>query len=264
MLDALVPDRPAYLTSYDGHTGWANSAALKLAGITRRTRNPVERRHRQGSAHGRADRRAEGSGDGSGDAAAAASRRATSSWPRCAPRSPRRIAAASPACRTPAATPTSSISTTSCGATAISTVRVYAALSAGRDLTADAARRVRPAAREVLRRSAVQDRRDQDRRRRRRSSRTRRRCSSRTPTSRRARRAAHDGRALNRLVAELDKRGWQIMIHAIGDRAIRMALDAFEHAAADAIPRRRADAGIASSTSRPSIRPTSPASARSA
>ena len=31
-------------------------------------------------------------------------------------------------------------------------------------------------------------------------------------------------------MAELDKRGWQIMIHAIGDRAIRMALDAFEHA----------------------------------
>src|SRR5262245_1456605 len=40
-LDALVPDRPVYLTAYDGHTGWANSRALKLAGITRKTRNPV-------------------------------------------------------------------------------------------------------------------------------------------------------------------------------------------------------------------------------
>jgi predicted amidohydrolase YtcJ len=40
-LDALVADRPAYLTAYDGHTGWANSRALKLAGITRKTRNPV-------------------------------------------------------------------------------------------------------------------------------------------------------------------------------------------------------------------------------
>src|SRR5262245_55547497 len=30
-LDALVPDRPAFLLSYDGHTGWANSKALKLA-----------------------------------------------------------------------------------------------------------------------------------------------------------------------------------------------------------------------------------------
>ena len=37
--------------------------------------------------------------------------------------------------------------------------------------------------------------------------------------------------ALTRLVAMIDKRGWQILIHAIGDRAIRMSLDALEHAA---------------------------------
>ncbi len=37
--------------------------------------------------------------------------------------------------------------------------------------------------------------------------------------------------ALTRLVTMIDKRGWQILIHAIGDRAIRMSLDAFEHAA---------------------------------
>jgi predicted amidohydrolase YtcJ len=36
---------------------------------------------------------------------------------------------------------------------------------------------------------------------------------------------------MNRIVAMFDKRGWQIEIHAIGDRAIRMALDAFENAA---------------------------------
>ena len=41
MLDALVPDRPAYLVAYDGHTGWANTAALKAAGITRKTKNPA-------------------------------------------------------------------------------------------------------------------------------------------------------------------------------------------------------------------------------
>lgn len=40
LLDQLVPDRPAYLVAYDGHTGWANSMALKLAGITRRTGDP--------------------------------------------------------------------------------------------------------------------------------------------------------------------------------------------------------------------------------
>jgi predicted amidohydrolase YtcJ len=36
---------------------------------------------------------------------------------------------------------------------------------------------------------------------------------------------------LNRIVAMFDARGWQIQIHAIGDRAIRMSLDAFEAAA---------------------------------
>lgn len=40
-LDALVPDRPAYLGSYDGHTGWANSAALRLAEVTRFSKDPA-------------------------------------------------------------------------------------------------------------------------------------------------------------------------------------------------------------------------------
>lgn len=32
-LDAAVSDRPVYLTAFDGHTAWANTAALRLAGI---------------------------------------------------------------------------------------------------------------------------------------------------------------------------------------------------------------------------------------
>ncbi len=32
-LDALVSDRPIYINAFDGHTSWANSLALKLAGI---------------------------------------------------------------------------------------------------------------------------------------------------------------------------------------------------------------------------------------
>lgn len=36
---------------------------------------------------------------------------------------------------------------------------------------------------------------------------------------------------LDRIVALLDRRGWQIFIHAIGDRGVRMTLDAFERAA---------------------------------
>ena len=41
MLDAVVPDRPVYLSAYDGHSSWANSKALELAGITRATADPV-------------------------------------------------------------------------------------------------------------------------------------------------------------------------------------------------------------------------------
>jgi predicted amidohydrolase YtcJ len=39
-LDAVVGDRPAFLDSYDGHTGWANSAALRLAEVTRFSTDP--------------------------------------------------------------------------------------------------------------------------------------------------------------------------------------------------------------------------------
>ena len=42
IIDELVPDRPVYLSSADGHTGWANSRALEIAGITRDTPNPAD------------------------------------------------------------------------------------------------------------------------------------------------------------------------------------------------------------------------------
>jgi hypothetical protein len=41
VLDALVPDRPAVLDSADGHSAWANSRALALAGITKDTPDPA-------------------------------------------------------------------------------------------------------------------------------------------------------------------------------------------------------------------------------
>lgn len=37
-IDSLIPDRPVYLSAYDGHSGLANSKALALAGITRDTK----------------------------------------------------------------------------------------------------------------------------------------------------------------------------------------------------------------------------------
>ena len=32
-LDEIVPDRPVYINAYDGHTSWANTKALEMAGI---------------------------------------------------------------------------------------------------------------------------------------------------------------------------------------------------------------------------------------
>ncbi len=40
LLDSLVPDRPAYLTSADAHSAWVNSRALELAGVTADTPDP--------------------------------------------------------------------------------------------------------------------------------------------------------------------------------------------------------------------------------
>jgi len=44
LLDAVVSDRPVYLTSTDGHTTWVNSKALEVAGITRETPDPADGR----------------------------------------------------------------------------------------------------------------------------------------------------------------------------------------------------------------------------
>jgi len=40
ILDEVVLDRPVLLEAYDGHTSWANSKALAMAGITRKTADP--------------------------------------------------------------------------------------------------------------------------------------------------------------------------------------------------------------------------------
>ncbi|MFC5782453.1 MULTISPECIES: amidohydrolase [Streptomyces] len=43
-LDALVPDRPAYLVNRDHHGAWVNSRALQAAGIDARTPDPADGR----------------------------------------------------------------------------------------------------------------------------------------------------------------------------------------------------------------------------
>lgn len=44
MLDELTGDRPAYLVVRDGHSGWANSAALRAAGVDAGTPDPADGR----------------------------------------------------------------------------------------------------------------------------------------------------------------------------------------------------------------------------
>ena len=41
LLDAISTDRPITLTSYDGHSAWANSKALELSGIDESTQDPA-------------------------------------------------------------------------------------------------------------------------------------------------------------------------------------------------------------------------------
>ncbi len=56
VLDRAVPDRPAFMYAADGHSAWVNSRALTLAGITRETPDPpngrIERDPRTGEPSG--------------------------------------------------------------------------------------------------------------------------------------------------------------------------------------------------------------------
>ena len=40
-LDAIVPDRPVFLSRVDGHAGWVNGAAMAAAGISAATKSPT-------------------------------------------------------------------------------------------------------------------------------------------------------------------------------------------------------------------------------
>lgn len=48
-LDGAVADRPVWLERVDGHAGWANSAALRLAGVNAATADPVGGRVERGA-----------------------------------------------------------------------------------------------------------------------------------------------------------------------------------------------------------------------
>jgi predicted amidohydrolase YtcJ len=230
MLDALVPDRPAYLIAYDGHTGWANSAALKAAGITRRTKNP---------ANGIIVRDAR-TGEPTGALKEAAMALMSTVAPQ--PTQEDRVAAIRAAIDEAHRLGITSVQDAGGPASDLDlydrlrkrnqlTLRVYQALRADATLTEAGLEaleqiRTRFADDPLLKTGAIKLVADGV-------------IEAHTAAMLEpyANRAAIKGEArftaeqMNRIVGMLDRRGWQVMTHAIGDAAVRMTLDAYAAAA---------------------------------
>lgn len=230
LLDTLVPDRPAYLVAYDGHTGWANSKALKAAGITRHTKSP---------ANGTIVKDPR-SGEPTGALKEAAMALMASAAP--APTEADRVAALRAAIEEAHRAGITSLQDAGGSPADLElldglrkrgelTLRVYVALRADAtltDATLDELERVRVrfADDPLLKTGAVKLVADGV-------------IESHTAAMLEpyANRPGAKGEArftpeqLNRIVAMLDREGWQVMTHAIGDAAVRMTLDAYEAAA---------------------------------
>lgn len=231
LLDRLVPDRPARLVAYDGHTDWVNSKALELAGITRTTPDPP---------NGEIVRDPR-TGEPTGVLKEAARQLLRDVLPAVTADDERRALETATA-EAHARGVTSVHNAHGRGAdldlldevrdTGGLEVRVYQALSLGpspseEELAELDAVRARFPDDPLLKTGAVKLMVDGV-------------VESNTaamlapyadrPETSGEPMVAQD--ALNDLVARLDAGGWQVMIHAIGDRAVSMALDAFEHAIA--------------------------------
>ena len=227
-LDALVPDRPAYLVAYDGHSGWANTTALKLAGITRATPNPP---------NGIIVK------DASGEPTGVLTEAAMDLMDPVLPIPPREERLDSLRAGIHEAHRVGVTSVQNAGGTAEDLalwdelreanelkLRIYTAVSAAEDLTEAGADALEPIRRQyaddpLLKAGAIKLTAD-----------------GVIETHTAAMLDPYDNKqttglanftpdALTRTVTMLDARGWQVWIHAIGDRAVRMSLDAFEAAA---------------------------------
>jgi predicted amidohydrolase YtcJ len=229
-LDAIEPHRPVFLRAADGHSAWVNSRALELAGITRTTRDPP---------HGRIERDSV-TGEPSGTLRESAMRLVADLLPARTPREVREglLRAVAMANRFGiVALHDAAVDTTLLAA--------YAALDSAGELTARviAAIQVNPGGGA----SQVDSLRA-----------WRARFAGRRYFAPRAAKLFIDGvieartaallapylggsgrgepnfspEALDTTVAALDAAGFQVHAHAIGDRAVRMALDAFAFARA--------------------------------
>lgn len=229
-LDAIVPDRPAFFVAFDGHTAWVNTKALQLAGITRHTPDPA----------GGTIVRHPVSGQPTGALEESAIALVRSLLPEPGPAA--RLDALREAIAVAHAHGVTSVQTAGGSVEDLELLdrlrdageldlRVYAALSLDEsarepDLDRLDAVRTRFPDDPLLKAGAIKIMLDgvvethtaallqpyADRRT--------------TGTLR------YDPDRLTRLVTDLDRRGWQLLIHAIGDRAVRVALDALETARA--------------------------------
>ena len=227
-LDAVVANRPAVMNCYDGHSIWVNSKALALAGVTRSTPNPtngiIVKDPRTGEPTGHLK-----------EAAADLVQRV---MPK--PGETERRAALRAAVAEAHRVGVTSIQNAGSSLDEVALydqakaagdlrVRTYLALSASEATTAADLDRMDAAWKRLdddptLKTGAVKIFADGV-------------IESRTAAmlqpyvkSTTAGSPNLSAAALTRLVTMIDRRGWQIFIHAIGDRAIRMALDAFEQA----------------------------------
>ena len=234
LLDRLVPDRPALLWAADGHSAWANSRALALAGITRATPDPP---------NGRIER--DPRGEPSGTLREAAADLVDDALP---PITDAEYAAG--LVRADSLASGFGITTmfsartdegqlralASADRAGTLTVRVVAALEvpgAGGDTlrarlrdwrTRYATAHVHPTAAKLFQDGVIE-------------SGTAALLAPYLGRGSDAGTPVRDQATLDRLAIALDHDGFQIHVHAIGDRAIRMALDALAHARAENGPR---------------------------
>ena len=240
-LDAVVPDRPVFLTNKDGHGAWVNSRALELAGIDASTPDPADGRiERRPGRLARAGPCTREPAPARGAAAPGRHRDEQQlagllSWPRscCSPWASRpgrtRQSASSSASRTCSRPTSRRPRTGSCGPASSAHCGGTASAAPSRSPTSRsvAPRPGRPVPGHQRQDHAGRCRRELHRRHARAVPRRLRLLDGQLRSQlRRPRRAAASH------VTELDARGFQVHFHALGDRAVREALDALEAARA--------------------------------